>query len=71
MLRDMSGTERQILHDNTYMQNLKNKNKPVNTTKKKQTLRYKEQTSGYQWGERRGKGKEGQGMKTYGLLCIK
>ena len=29
-------------------------NKLVNKTKKKQTHRYREQTSGYQWGEGRG-----------------
>ena len=29
-------------------------NKLVNITKKKQTHRYREQTSGYQWGEGRG-----------------
>ena len=36
------------------MWNLKNKtNKLVNITKKKHIYRYREQTSGYQWGERR------------------
>ena len=29
------------------------KNKLVNITKKKQTYRYREQTSGYQWGRER------------------
>ena len=29
--------------------------KLVNITKKKQTYRYREQTSGYHWGEERGK----------------
>ena len=29
-------------------------NKLVNITKKKQTHRYREQTSGHQWGEERG-----------------
>ena len=33
-------------------------NKIVNITKKKQTQRYREQTSGYQWGD--GRGMEGQ-----------
>ena len=33
------------------MWNLKKCNKPVNKTEKKQTHRYREQTSGYQWGE--------------------
>ena len=31
-------------------------NKLVNITKNKQTHRYREQTSGYQWGEGRGEG---------------
>ena len=31
-------------------------NKLVNITKKKKTHRYREQTCGYQWGERRGEG---------------
>ena len=31
-------------------------NKLVNITKKKQTHRYREQTSGYQWGEGKGEG---------------
>ena len=36
-------------------------NKLVNTTtiKKEQTHRYREQTSGYQWGENRGRGNKG------------
>ena len=37
---------KQILHDVTYMWNTKNK---TNLIKKKQTHRYREQTSGYQW----------------------
>ena len=36
-------------------------NKLVNVTKKKQTYRYREQTSGYQWGEGRVRGKTGVG----------
>ena len=32
-------------------------NKLVNIAKKKQTHRYRKQTSGYQWGEGKGKGK--------------
>ena len=32
-------------------------NKLVNVTKKQQTHRYREQTSGYQWGEGIGRGK--------------
>ena len=34
----------------------KKHSKLVNITKKKQTHRYREQTSGYQWGEGRGGG---------------
>ena len=34
-------------------------NKLVNKTKKKQTHRYGEQTSGYQWGVRMGEGQYG------------
>ena len=34
--------------------------------KQKQTHRYREQTSGYQWGKRKG-----EGIKRYKLLCIK
>ena len=36
--------------------NLKEYSKLVNVTKRKQTHRYREQTSGYQWGERKGEG---------------
>ena len=36
-------------------------NKLVNVTKMKQNHRYREQTSGYQWGEGRGKGNTGVG----------
>ena len=39
------------------MWNPKNKTN-VNITKKEQTHRYREQTSGYQWREGRGKGQE-------------
>ena len=39
-------------------------NKIVNITKKKQTQRYREQISGYQWGEGRGEGKyRGRGLR--------
>ena len=51
-----SDRERQILLGTTYMWNLKNTTKLVNKTKKKQSHRYKEQTSVYQLGEGRGKG---------------
>ena len=50
-----SHREKQILflYYISYMQNLKNK--IMNITKKKQTHRYREQTSGSQWGEGRAK----------------
>ena len=41
-------------------------NKLVNKTKYKQIHRYREQTSGYQWGEEGGSSNKGQGNK--GLL---
>ena len=37
----------------------KKENKQMNLTKKKQIHRYRKQTSGYQWGEGRGRGKIG------------
>ena len=37
------------------MQNLKKYNGLLYKTKKKQTHRYREQSSGYQWGEGRGR----------------
>ena len=43
-------------------------NKLVNITKKKQTHRYREQTSGYQWGEGRGEGKYKGGRSYYGII---
>ena len=48
MLSEIS--QRQIPCDITYMWNLKKYNKLVNITKQQQTHRYREQTSGYQWG---------------------
>ena len=39
-------------------------NKWMNITKQKKTHRYWEQTSGYQWGEGRGKGQDkGRGLR--------
>ena len=49
-----SDRERQILYAIIFMWNLKNNNKLANITKKKQIHRHREQTSGYQWGEKRG-----------------
>ena len=54
-----SDKEWQILYDITYMWNLKNNtNEHILIAKQKQTHKYWEQTSGYQWGE---KSREGQG----------
>jgi len=36
------------------------KNKQMNTTKEKQTHTYREQISGYHWGEKRERGKTGK-----------
>ena len=59
-----SDRERQILYVITYMQNLKNKTNDI--TKQKQTHRYTEQTSGYQWGEGRGEGQDkDRGLKVH------
>jgi len=51
-----SDRERQILHDISYMGESKNLNKLMNIIKKKQTHRNREQTSFYQWRERRRQG---------------
>ena len=56
-----SDRETQILYDVTYMWNVKKPKKLVNVTKK-QTHRYREQISGYQWGgegQYRGRGVRG------------
>ena len=50
-VNEMSDRERQILYDIAYICILRKYNKWVNITEKKQTHRYREQTSGYQWGE--------------------
>ena len=49
----------------------KKHNKLVNITKKKQTHRYREKISGYQWGEEREEGQyRGRGLKGTKLLCV-
>ena len=48
----------------------KNYNKVVNITKKKQTHRYREQTSGYQWGEWE-RGNIGVGEGRHKLLGVR
>ena len=52
-----SDRERPILYDISDMWNLKKYNKLVNITKKQQTHGYREQTSGYNWGDK-GKGQQ-------------
>lgn len=49
----------------TYMRNLKIKKQTVNTTKKKETHRSREETRGYQWGQGRGRSNIGVGSKRY------
>ena len=51
------------------MWNFKKYNKLVNITK--QTLRYREQTSDYQWGEEKGEAIQEEGIKRYKLPYIK
>ena len=52
-------------------------NKLANIIKKKQIHRYREQTSGYQWGEgrgqehARGRGEKGVIMGLYEITCVK
>ena len=50
-------------------------NRLVNKSKKKQIHRYREQTSGYQWGEgegqHRGGGEKGVIMGLYEIMCVK
>ena len=55
MLSEINQTEKDKYCMGSSVWNLKNK--IVKITKKKQTLRIKEQTSGYQWEEGKGKGK--------------
>ena len=51
---------RQILYDIVSC-GIKNNNKLVDEKKKKQTLRYRGQVSGYQWGAGRVEGQQGGG----------
>ena len=56
MLSEVSQTEKdKYLWYHLYMES-KKYNRVVNTTKKKQTYRYREQTTDYQWWEGRGRG---------------
>ena len=56
--------ERKVLYGITYLWNLKTYNKLVNITKRKQTHRYGEETSGYQWGDRKGEDQHrGRGLR--------
>ena len=60
-----SDDERQILYDSTSMWNIKKYNQLVNITKKKQTHRYREETSDYQWGEGHDRGRGLRGTNYY------
>ena len=76
MLSEISQTEKDKYCVITYMWNKvslisKKYNKLVNIAKQKQTHSYRKQTSGHQWGEGRGRGKIGVGIKRYKLLAIK
>ena len=53
-LSEMSDREKQILYDSIYNMESKKYIKLVNKTENKQTHRYREQTSGHQWGKGRG-----------------
>ena len=57
--------KRQILYDITHVESKKD-NKLVNITKRKESHRYKEQTSGCQWG-----GVWRRGMERYKLLGVR
>ena len=48
---------------------LKKYDKLVNKTKKKQTHRYREQTSGYQWGDGSGEGQYRGRSRSEGASC--
>ena len=48
---------------------LKGTTKLVNITKKKQTHRYREQTSGYQWRQGRGRGNRRVDLKGANCVC--
>ena len=70
MLSEISQRKINTVQSQLYVKS-KKYNKLVNITEKKQTDRYKEQTSGYQWGEGRGDGQDrGRGLR-YKLLRIK
>ena len=51
--------------------NSKRYNKQVNITEKKQIHRYREQISGYPWGEGAGRGNTAYKIKKGQLLCEK
>ena len=53
MLSEINQTKKNTVRYHLYAES-KTCNKLVNKTKKNQTHRYREQTSGYQWGEGRG-----------------
>ena len=56
MLSEISQTKTNTVWYHLYVESKKYK-KPVNITKKKQTHRYREEISGYQWGEGKDEGR--------------
>ena len=69
---DESKRQRHILHDITYNVESKSYNKlnEYNNKKRLQTHRYREQTSGYQWGEGWGRGNsKGKRVITWNPMC--
>ena len=54
MLSEVRQRKRNTIRYYSYVES-KKYNKLVNIIKRKQTHKYREQTSGYQWGERRGR----------------
>ena len=67
MLSEISKRKTNTVWYHLYVES-KKYNKLVNKTKKKQTHTYREQISGYQWGEGRGEGQY-RGERKKGLLC--
>ena len=62
ILSEINQTKKEILYDIAYIWNLK-KAKPMNIAKKKQTHRYREQTSGLPVGREEGGARLGQELK--------
>ena len=69
-LSEISQTEKDKIHMSSRMCGSKTYNKLVNITKK-QTHRYRDQSSGYQRGEGRWGGARGGGINRHRPLCLK